>query len=69
MVAPRLWVRSTAKQSLTADGCNLVSRVHPMCAPQSVNAINHHRCGYAVVSGKSICIDLQGLADRAVHCR
>jgi integrase len=22
-----------------------------------------------VVSGKSICIDLQGLADRAVHCR
>jgi hypothetical protein len=22
-----------------------------------------------VVSGKSICIDLQGIADRAVHCR
>ena len=23
----------------------------------------------AVVSGKSICIDLQGISDRAVHCR
>jgi hypothetical protein len=23
----------------------------------------------AVVSGKSICLDLQGIAHRAVHCR
>jgi divalent metal cation (Fe/Co/Zn/Cd) transporter len=33
-----------------------------------VNAVWRVRWADPVVSGKSICIDLQGIADRAVHC-
>jgi hypothetical protein len=41
-----------------------------LCRGRACSINFSQRCQFhGVVSGKSICIDLRGIADRAVHCR